>query len=234
MTQRIPPTTPGDRDERTEELLSGMLTRPDGTVLNIFTTLAHHPKLLKRWAAFGGTLLFGGELPPRDRELLILRTALHCDAEYEWGQHVGIGLASGLTEEEIERLHSKDAPGEWSETEKALLAAAGHLTAYKISKAGVNALVHSLAITNAGHGIRVNGIMPGFIDTPMGVDAPAAAFNVERGEWAKVRAQMVPLRNEQGTAWDVANAALFLASDEASFITGAILPVDGGQSAKIG
>jgi NAD(P)-dependent dehydrogenase (short-subunit alcohol dehydrogenase family) len=116
----------------------------------------------------------------------------------------------------------------------AAIAAAGSITAYKISKAGVNALVHSLAITNARYGIRVNAIMPGFIDTPMGVDAPAAAFAVPRDEFARGRDAMVPLRGKQGSAWDVANAALFLASDEASFITGAILPVDGGQSAKVG
>lgn len=116
----------------------------------------------------------------------------------------------------------------------AAVAAAGHLTAYKISKAGVNALVHSLAVTNAHHGIRVNGIMPGFIDTPMGVDSVAAAFGIEREELARLRAEMVPLRKQQGSAWDVANAALFLASDEAAFITGALLPVDGGQATKIG
>ena len=116
----------------------------------------------------------------------------------------------------------------------AAVAAAGHLTAYKISKAGVNALVHTLAVTNAHHGIRVNGIMPGFIDTPMAVDAVAAALNTSRDDLADARAQMVPLNNRQGSAWDVANAALFLASDEASFITGALLPIDGGQSSRIG
>jgi NAD(P)-dependent dehydrogenase (short-subunit alcohol dehydrogenase family) len=116
----------------------------------------------------------------------------------------------------------------------AAICAAGHITAYKVSKAGVNALVHQLAVTNAHHGIRVNGIMPGLIDTPMAVDAVAEVLDMPREELANARAQMVPLENKQGTAWDVANAALFLASDEAAFITGALLPVDGGQSAKIG
>jgi alkylhydroperoxidase family enzyme len=83
MAQRIPPTTLADRDERTEELLAAM-RRPDGSNLNIFATLAHHPRLLKRWPAFGGTLLFRGQLPARDRELLILRTAWLCKAESEW------------------------------------------------------------------------------------------------------------------------------------------------------
>lgn len=116
----------------------------------------------------------------------------------------------------------------------AAVSAAGHITAYKVSKAGVNALVHSLAITNAHHGIRVNGIMPGFIDTPMGVDAVAPVLGMSREDLAAFRAELVPLKRQQGSAWDVANAALFLASDEASFITGALLPVDGGQSARVG
>ena len=115
----------------------------------------------------------------------------------------------------------------------AAVAAAGNLTAYKVSKAGVNALVHALATTNAKHGIRVNGIMPGLIDTPMGVDAAAAARGMSRDDLAAARARSVPL-GRQGTAWDVANAALFLASDEAAFITGVMLPVDGGQIAMIG
>lgn len=109
-----------------------------------------------------------------------------------------------------------------------------NLLAYKTSKAGVNALTHALAMGNAKHNIRANAIMPGLMDTPMAVDELARAFGVDRGEVAERRAQQVPLGQQQGTAWDVANAALFLASDEAQFITGVILPVDGGQSARIG
>ncbi len=115
----------------------------------------------------------------------------------------------------------------------AAVAAANGLTAYKISKAGVNALVQSLATSNARHGIRVNGIMPGLIDTPMGVDQQAEARGVSRDDLAAQRARVVPL-GHQGSAWDVANAALFLASDEAAFITGVVLPVDGGQTAMVG
>jgi NAD(P)-dependent dehydrogenase (short-subunit alcohol dehydrogenase family) len=115
----------------------------------------------------------------------------------------------------------------------AAVAAAGNLTAYKLSKAGVNALTQNLAVTNARHGIRANAIMPGFIDTPMAVDAPARALGVDREDLARPRAEHVPL-GRQGTAWDVAHAALFLASDEAAFITGVVLPVDGGQGALVG
>jgi NAD(P)-dependent dehydrogenase (short-subunit alcohol dehydrogenase family) len=115
----------------------------------------------------------------------------------------------------------------------AAIAAAGNLTAYKLSKIGVNALTQNLAVTNAKHGVRANAIMPGFIDTPMAVDAPARALGAERAAYAERRASAVPL-GRQGTAWDVANAALFLASDEAAFITGVVLAVDGGQSARVG
>jgi NAD(P)-dependent dehydrogenase (short-subunit alcohol dehydrogenase family) len=115
----------------------------------------------------------------------------------------------------------------------AAIAAAGNLTAYKLSKAGVNALTQNLATTNAKYGVRANAIMPGFIDTPMAVDAQARTRGVERAVVADFRAAAVPL-GHQGTAWDVANAALFLASDESAFITGVLLPVDGGQSARIG
>lgn len=126
MTPRIPPTVPADRDPRTEELLAP-LRRPDGSDLNIFATLAHHPKLLKRWSAFGGTLLYGGRLSHRDRELLILRTGYLCGAEYEWGQHVEIARGIGMTDDEIERVAAgPDADG-WSETDRALLAAADEL-----------------------------------------------------------------------------------------------------------
>lgn len=115
----------------------------------------------------------------------------------------------------------------------AAVAAASSLTAYKLSKAGVNALTQNLAITNAKHGLRANAIMPGLIDTPMAVDASARVSNGDRDELAATRASLVPL-GRQGTAWDVANAALFLASDEAAFITGVVLAVDGGQGARVG
>ncbi len=107
------------------------------------------------------------------------------------------------------------------------------LIAYKVSKAGVNALTQQLAIANAKYGIRVNAILPGLMDTPMAVDAAATARGVDREEIAARRAATVPLRGRQGTAWDVAHAALFLGSDEASFISGVLLPVDGAQSLQV-
>jgi len=108
------------------------------------------------------------------------------------------------------------------------------LTAYKISKAGMNALSQSLAMANARHGIRVNTIMPGLMDTPMAIEGMAEAQGATREQLRDMRNQLVPLRHKMGTAWDVAYASLFLHSDEADFITGVVLPVDGGQAARIG
>jgi len=116
----------------------------------------------------------------------------------------------------------------------AALAAAVPLTAYKISKAGINALGHSLAIDNAAHGVRVNTIMPGLLDTPMAIDAWAAKLNIPRATIRAQRDAMVPLGAKMGSGWDVAYASLFLHSEEAGFITGAVLPVDGGQLARVG
>jgi NAD(P)-dependent dehydrogenase (short-subunit alcohol dehydrogenase family) len=107
------------------------------------------------------------------------------------------------------------------------------MVAYKTSKAALNAYTHALATSNARHGIRANVIMPGLMNTPMAIEGNVAAGR-DRAEVIRGRDAQVPLRQKMGTAWDVANAALFLASDEAGFITGVNLPVDGGQSARIG
>ncbi|MBL8386048.1 MAG: SDR family oxidoreductase [Burkholderiales bacterium] len=106
--------------------------------------------------------------------------------------------------------------------------------AYKATKAAMIAFTQQLALANAPYGVRANAILPGLINTPMAVDTRARAFNRPRAEVEAERDAQVPLRGRMGTAWDVANAALFLASDEASFITGVALPVDGGALAKVG
>ena len=108
------------------------------------------------------------------------------------------------------------------------------LVTYKVTKAGMVAFTQQLALQNAPYGIRVNCILPGLMDTPMAVDTRARASNRSRAEIAAERDARVPLRGKMGTGWDVANAALFLASDEANFITGVALPVDGGALVKVG
>ena len=104
---------------------------------------------------------------------------------------------------------------------------------YKATKAGMIAFTQQVAIQNAEFGVRANVILPGLMDTPMAVDTRARATGKSRAEVAAGRDARVPLRHKMGTAWDVANAALFLASDEASFITGVALPVDGGALVHI-
>jgi alkylhydroperoxidase family enzyme len=125
-TPRIPPLPKEGRDPRTEELLASM-RRPGADDLNIFATLAHHPRLLKRWSAFGGVLLYSGRLGARERELLILRAGWLCEAPYEWGQHVEIGLATGLTQEEIDRVAVGAEAAGWSPLDAALLRATDEL-----------------------------------------------------------------------------------------------------------
>jgi NAD(P)-dependent dehydrogenase (short-subunit alcohol dehydrogenase family) len=108
------------------------------------------------------------------------------------------------------------------------------LVAYKATKAAMIAFTEQLALHNASYGIRANCILPGLMDTPMAVDTRARASNRTRAEIAAERNARVPLRGRMGTGWDVANAALFLASDEANFITGVALPVDGGALVRVG
>jgi len=105
--------------------------------------------------------------------------------------------------------------------------------AYKATKAGMIAFTQQVAIQNAEFGVRANVILPGLMDTPMAVDTRARVSGKSRAEVAAARDARVPLRRKMGTAWDVANAALFLASDEANFITGVALPVDGGALVNI-
>ena len=106
--------------------------------------------------------------------------------------------------------------------------------AYKATKAAMVALTQQIAIQNAAYGIRANVILPGLMDTPMAVDTRVRVSGKSRAEIVAHRDARVPLRGRMGTAWDVANAALFLASDEANFITGVALPVDGGALIRIG
>lgn len=108
------------------------------------------------------------------------------------------------------------------------------ILAYKTSKAGVNAITNQLALSNAKYGIRVNCIMPGLMDTPMAIEGISKARGISKEQLRKERDEIVPLGAKMGTGWDIGYAALFLVSDEAKFVTGVILPVDGGQSARVG
>ena len=115
-----------------------------------------------------------------------------------------------------------------------LAAIAGHhMVTYEVSKMAVNRLTTVVASGNAKHGVRCNVIMPGLMDTPMAITGSAAATGKPTEALRAERNARVPM-GFMGSAWDTAFAALFLCSDEARFITGAILPVDGGTSVTIG
>jgi alkylhydroperoxidase family enzyme len=122
---RIEPLAADEWSGEVQELLGGVPVG-DADPYNIFTTLARHPKLLKRWFVFGAHVLYKSTLEGRDRELLILRTAWRCQAEYEWGHHAAIARQVGLTDDEIVRV-TKDASAGWSEREAWLLRAADEL-----------------------------------------------------------------------------------------------------------
>jgi NAD(P)-dependent dehydrogenase (short-subunit alcohol dehydrogenase family) len=111
----------------------------------------------------------------------------------------------------------------------------GQTLTYKTSKGAVNSMTQHMAFENAPYGIRMNAILPGLMNTPMAIERRINERNVSREEVRAERAAQVPLRvAEHGNAFDVANAAVFLASDEARYITGVLLPVDGGLLLKIG
>ncbi len=103
---------------------------------------------------------------------------------------------------------------------------------YSASKAAVIALTREVALQYASKGIRANAILPGLMDTPMVKAQLTAAYGGDIGEMLRYRAGMTPT-GKQGDAWDTANAALFLASDEARYITGTTLIVDGGLTGKV-
>lgn len=118
---RLDPLDPEEIDAETRSRFG------DGKMLNIFRTLAHHPKLMTRWLVFGNHILAKNSLSARDRELLILRVGWLCKAEYEFAQHTEIALNSDISKEEIKRVTlGPDAEG-WGDRDVTLLRAADEL-----------------------------------------------------------------------------------------------------------
>ena len=129
MTPRIRPESLAYAEPETRELLHSLsnFRDDDVTVMNVFGTLAQHPKLMKRWLVFANHVLLKSTIPGRDRELAILRAGWRCHAPYEWGQHVVIGRGEGITDDEIEAIGiGPDAPG-WSPHDAAILRAVDEL-----------------------------------------------------------------------------------------------------------
>ena len=121
---RLAPLAPNEwNDEQRELLTRGNPAR----VLNVFATLVRHQDLYRRWLPFANHVLFKSTLPPREREMAILRIGWLCRSGYEFHQHTRIGKDCGLSDAEIERLkNGPDAPG-WTEAESALLQAVDEL-----------------------------------------------------------------------------------------------------------
>ena len=112
--------------------------------------------------------------------------------------------------------------------------AGANMIAYEVSKAALNRLTTATAHGCASKGVRCNAVLPGLMNTPMGVSGTAVRDGRDLAAQIAARDAMVPLKGGMGSGWDTANAALFLASDEARFITGVLLPVDGGASVRVG
>lgn len=122
---RIPPVPAGHEvAERYGRAPAGR----EGPVLNIFRTLAHNEPLFRGFSRLGGYLLRDGQIPAREREIVILRVGWRCQSEYEFGQHTVIGRLAGLSDEEITRLATGDISG-WSDDDRALVLLADELCA---------------------------------------------------------------------------------------------------------
>jgi len=129
MEPRIPPVSLADADPDTRQLLERLsrLRGDDAAVLNVFGTVANHPTLMREWLRFATYALTKSTLDPRTRELAVLRVGWRCDAPYEWGQHVVVGRAVGLTDDDVRRVaEGPDADG-WTPAEVAALRATDEL-----------------------------------------------------------------------------------------------------------
>ena len=128
---RIPPLAEGEPRDDVAEILNALPPGAEGPIgrYNIFRTLARHPDLFQAWLPFGGYLLVGGTVPPVDRELVILRTAVRCGSSYEWGQHVRIAERLGIERETIDRVPEGSEAAGWSEHEARLIRAVDELHA---------------------------------------------------------------------------------------------------------
>ncbi|MEM7222683.1 MAG: carboxymuconolactone decarboxylase family protein [Pseudomonadota bacterium] len=124
---KVAPLSPSDWDESLSHVLADMKGQP----LNVHSLMAHHPALLKAWWSFRNYSVQGGQLGRRRGELVILRTAIHLKAWYEWASHVERGLVCGLGREEIERVKEGPTAAGWADDEAALLVAVDELNAQR-------------------------------------------------------------------------------------------------------
>ena len=115
----------------------------------------------------------------------------------------------------------------------ASIAWTGHpMLAYHASKAAVNQFTRSVAVQYASKNIRCNAVLPGLIDTPRIRITVLPFYNGDVEKMRTARSTSVPMRR-MGSPWDIANAALFFASDESRYVTGVLMPVDGGLTCSV-
>ena len=119
----------GNPSAELQEIYAKSLLAADGGPLNIFSTLAHNPSVLKRFTHYAGYFLNKGVLPPREREIVILRVGANCGSVYEFGQHTVIGRRVGLGDNEIEALTLDPSAHSWSPRDAALIAMCDDLCA---------------------------------------------------------------------------------------------------------
>jgi 4-carboxymuconolactone decarboxylase len=159
-----------------QEIMGGGINSPAGTPLNIFGTIAHHPRLLKRFMNFAGLFLNKGLLPAREREIVILRVGWNCQSVYEFGQHTVIGERVGLSLEEVAALTRDAVTGQWSDNDARLIAMADELCADNcVSDATWQALAQKWNEAELVELVMVAGVyrlVSGFLNT-MGVELDA-------------------------------------------------------------
>jgi NAD(P)-dependent dehydrogenase (short-subunit alcohol dehydrogenase family) len=238
-----------------------LFAREGASVLCVDRVLARAEETVAMIEAEGGVAIaLAADIVRAAQAASIVDTALECFGGLDvLVNNVGIGAFTGgsdgpahhADESAFDRILEVNLKGMWLTIRAAIpaLRAAGgsivnisslaslagnNMIAYEVSKAAVNRLTLSVATANAKYGVRCNAILPGLMDTPMAVDGVAAATGRTVEETRAARAARVPLRATMGSGWDTAYAALYLASDESAFVTGVLLPVDGGMSARIG
>lgn len=126
---RIAPGTPTEIGRLNSLVARAIGAATGGRPPNVFTTLARHRRLFRRWLRFAGALMPGGLLPRADTELVILRVARNAGCDYEWGHHERLARAAGLSAEEVARVREAPVGDGWSPRQRLLLQAADELHA---------------------------------------------------------------------------------------------------------
>jgi 4-carboxymuconolactone decarboxylase len=125
---RIKPLAESEWNAEQQKLLN-QFKAPGRRMINLYPTMANNPKLMDRWLTFAGYILRESTLPPREREILILRIGWLCQSEYEFGQHTLVGKSAGLTDDEIKRITEGPKAAGWDPFDATLIQAVDELHA---------------------------------------------------------------------------------------------------------